>query len=398
MNLLYLAHRLPYPPNKGDKVRSFHLLTYLAARHRVFLGTFIDDPEDDVHVDAVRAICAGLPVARLNPLVAKLRSARSLLGREALTLRYYGDAGLSRWVDETIARHDIGTAVVFSSSMAQYVEHRPNLRMLVDFVDVDSAKWTQYAPARRWPMSWLYRREGACLLDHERSVAARAARSFFVTDHETALFRRLAPDSAGSVEAMGNGVDAQFFAPDANLPSPYEAGELPIVFTGAMDYWPNVDAVTWFAGEVMPALTAVWPRARLHIVGRHPTAAVRGLAGAAVAVAGGVPDVRPWLQHASVVVAPLRIARGVQNKILEAMAMGRPVVAARACTAALGIVADTELLGATTPADWLQSIGELLREPARAAAIGAAGRARVLESYDWTRRLSTIDAHLAAAP
>ena len=245
--LLYLVHRLPYPPNKGDKLRSFHLLKHLAARHRVHLGTFVDDPEDEAHVETVRALCASLHVARLRPCAARARSLRGFLGRQALTLDYYRDPELRRWVGETTARRRIDAAVVFSSSMAQYVDAQPALPLLVDFVDVDSAKWTQYGAARAWPLSWVYRREGRRLLAYERAVAHRAARSFFVTESESALFRRLAPESAASVEAMGNGVDADFFEPDAARPSPFAPGTLPIVFTGAMDYWPNVDAVTWFA-------------------------------------------------------------------------------------------------------------------------------------------------------
>jgi sugar transferase (PEP-CTERM/EpsH1 system associated) len=396
MDLLYLAHRLPYPPNKGDKVRSFHLLAHLAARHRVYLGTFVDDPEDEVHVDAVRSMCAGVHAVRLNPLVARLRSTRGLLGRQALTLRYYDDASLRRWVDDTVAGHDIRTAVVFSSSMAQYVHRRPGLRVLVDFVDVDSAKWTQYAPAHRWPMSWVYRREGRRLLDHERCVAAGATRSFFVTDQETALFQRLAPGSAASVEAMGNGVDAAYFAPAGDRPSPYPDAGTPIVFTGAMDYWPNVDAVTWFATHVLPKLRAARPHVRFYIVGRHPTPAVRALAGDGVVITGGVPDVRPWLQHAAVAVAPLRLARGIQNKILEAMAMGTPVIAATPCAEAIDAVPGAELLAAQSEDDWLDAVDALLDDPAAAAAMGRAGRARVLRSYGWSTRLSAIDEHLDA--
>ena len=152
-NLLYLVHRLPYPPNKGDKVRSYHVLKHLVARHRVFLGTFVDDPEDEPHVDTVRALCAGLHAARLHPMRARVASLGGLLGGQALTLRYYRDAGLRQWVQETLSREKIDAAIVFSSSMAQYAELRPGLPTLVDFVDVDSAKWAEYAPRHRWPLS-----------------------------------------------------------------------------------------------------------------------------------------------------------------------------------------------------------------------------------------------------
>jgi sugar transferase (PEP-CTERM/EpsH1 system associated) len=395
--LLYLVHRLPYPPNKGDKVRSYHLLKHLVARHEVHLGTFVDDPDDEAHVETVRGLVAGLHASRLHPTRARLASLAGLLGGEALTLRYYRDAGLRRWLAEAVQREQFDAVIVFSSSMAQYAEGL-GLPVLVDFVDVDSAKWTQYAGNHRWPMSWLYRREGEQLLAYERALASRALRSFFVTEKETELFRRLAPECAGAVEALSNGVDATYFAPEAARASPYAAGELPVVFTGAMDYWPNVDAVTWFAQDMLPRLRERWPGLRFHIVGRSPTEAVRALAGDAVAVSGTVPDVRPYLQHAAVVVAPLRLARGLQNKILEAMAMGRPVVAAQECSEALTAEPGSELISAADAESFVQAVDGLLRDPQRAAAVGSAGRQHVLRHYSWDAHLASFDRHLAAAP
>ncbi|HRF72246.1 MAG TPA: TIGR03087 family PEP-CTERM/XrtA system glycosyltransferase [Accumulibacter sp.] len=394
-NLLYLVHRLPYPPNKGDKVRSYHLLKHLAARHRVFLGTFIDDPQDEVHVDTVSRYCADLHIARLSPRIARLLSLRGLLGREALTLPYYRNAGLQAWVERTLNEQPIDAAVIFSSVMASYVRGRPDLRKLVDFVDVDSAKWTQYAANHRWPMSWLYRREGERLLAFERAVAMEAERSFFVTDNETDLFRRLAPECDGRLEAMCNGVDADYFSPAHALPSPYGENELPLVFTGAMDYWPNIDAVSWFAAEMLPQLLLNWPRLRFYIVGRSPTPAVQALASAQIVVTGTVPDVRPYLQHAAVVVAPLRLARGIQNKVLEAMAMGLPVVASQECAAAVDAVAGRDFLTAGSVPEYVSQVEALLRAPERAAAMGIAARQQVVARYGWDAHLSSIDRHLA---
>jgi sugar transferase (PEP-CTERM/EpsH1 system associated) len=394
-NLLYLVHRLPYPPNKGDKVRSYHLLKHLAARHRVFLGTFIDDPEDEVHLDTVRALCADLHVARLDPRWAKVRSINGLLGEDPMTLRYYRDAGLQEWVDRTYREQGIDAAVVFSSSMAQYVDQIPRLLMLVDFVDVDSAKWAEYARKHRWPLSWIYGREGRTLLNYERQVAQRAARSFFVTDSEVDLFRRLAPECAVRVETMNNGVDADYFAPAADLQNPYPADGRAVVFTGAMDYWPNVDAVTWFAQEILPLLRQKDPQVHFWIVGRSPTAAVLALAGTHVTVTGTVVDVRPYLQHAAVVVAPLRLARGIQNKILEAMAMGRPVVASSTCAGPIDAEQGSDLLAADSAADHADAVAALLADPVRAERVGLAGRRRVLARYSWEAHLSGIDRYLA---
>lgn len=393
-NILYLVHRLPYPPNKGDKVRSYNLLKHLIKRHRVFLGTFIDDPEDEAHIATLQGLCADFHVARLNPRRAKIRSLNGLLAGDPLTLRYYRDAGLQQWVDSTCRHQKIDAAVIFSSAMAQYVQGKQRMPLLIDFVDVDSAKWTQYAPQHRWPMSWLYRREGKFLLAYERKMAAQASRSFFVTDAEMALFAQLAPECSIRVEAMCNGVDADFFSPDPERVSPYAVDEVPVVFTGAMDYWPNVDAVTWFVSEVLPGLLQRQPQLRFYIVGRSPTPEVLALAGEHVAVTGTVPDVRPYLQHAGVVVAPLRIARGIQNKILEAMAMERPVIATADCAAPVDADKETELLTATTPDEFIVAIERQLANPATAAAIGRAARARVIARYSWEAHMSGIDRYL----
>jgi len=395
VNLLYLVHRLPYPPNKGDKVRSFHLMKHLARTHRLYLGAFIDDPDDARWLDTVRGYCAGMFVARLHPRWAKLRSLSALGRSEALSLLYYRDAGLQNWVKQTLTTEAIDAAVVFSSVMAQYVPDPERLPTLVDFVDMDSAKWRQYATTHRWPLSWLYQREGERLFAFERDVAQRARHGFFVTRAECDLFLTAAPECAGKIDAMGNGVDADYFSPEADFPSPYRAEEIPLVFTGAMDYWPNIDAASWFANEILPLVRQKHPTARFYIVGRNPDATLQALAGDAVVVTGTVADVRPYLAHAGVVVAPLRIARGIQNKVLEAMAMAKPVVASLACARPIEAHFGDELLVAETAADFATSIDTLLSDAVYADNIGAAARRRVLASYSWDAHLTQIDHHLA---
>jgi polysaccharide biosynthesis protein PslH len=396
-NLLFLTHRLPYPPNKGDKVRSFHLLKHLAARHKVYLGTFIDDPDDVQHLPAVRALCADVHAPLLRPLPSRVASLTGLLRQQPLTLAYYKDASLARWVSGLQEQGQVKSALVFSSSMAQYANGFDG-SLLVDFVDVDSVKWRDYAPAHRWPMSWLYRREGRLLLDYERAVAQRAVHSFFATTKEAALFRSLAPESGARVSELGNGVDADYFSPQPDLASPFDADETALVFTGAMDYWPNIDAVCWFVSDMLPALRSRWPGLRFHIVGRSPSAAVRALAGPAVNVTGTVPDVRPYLQHAAVVVAPLRLARGIQNKVLEAMAMGRAVVAAAECVEAINAQPGQHLFAAVDAADFVRIVAELISAPAKAAAVGHAARQQTISAYGWPACLAELDHHLARDP
>lgn len=403
-NLLFLVHRLPYPPNKGDKVRSFNVLKHLTRHHRVFLGTFLDDPADEIHIEAVRKICPDTFVARLNPLVGKLKSLAGFLTNEALGLRFYRDSALQTWVDEVRANHAIDATVIFSSVMAQYVSNADRAAgpVLLDFVDVDSAKWRQYASKHAWPLSWIYRREADRLLTFERAAALRATCSFFVTDMEKALFLRLAPECTGVVETLCNGVDAEYYAPDDRRQSSFSSvgttgASTPVVFTGAMDYWPNIDAVTWFVQEILPALRQARPQIVFFIVGRNPAPAVNALAGKDVVVTGTVEDVRPYLQHAAVVVAPLRVARGIQNKVLEAMAMARPVVASTSCAEAVDARVGQELLAAETAQDFVREIDSLLADADKAARIGQSGRQRVVNHYSWSAHLVVLDRYLPAA-
>ena len=282
-----------------------------------------------------------------------------------------------------------------STRPSEFADATPELPLLLDLIDLDSAKWSGYAQAHRWPLSWLYRREGRTLLAYERAAVARARHSYLVTDNEVRLFCQVAPEVAGRVESMGNGVDAEYFNPAAGRLSPFRPDERALVFTGAMDYWPNVDAVDWFTRDVLPALRERYPGLRLHVVGRNPTAAVRALACDAVVVTGAVPDVRPYLQHAAVAVAPLRLARGLQNKVLEAMAMTCAVVASKPCVEALDAVEGCDLYAASTAPEYVEAIAQLLDDPAQAAECGRAARQCVLSHYSWRARLELLDRHVA---
>jgi sugar transferase (PEP-CTERM/EpsH1 system associated) len=389
--ILFLVHRIPFPPNKGDKIRSFHLLRHLAERYRVHLGTFVDMPEDQAHVPELDRLCASHRVELLDQRTARLRSMSGFLTGEALTLPYYRNAALQAWVRETVVRHGIRNAVVFSAAMAQYVRDIPDLRVVLDMVDVDSAKWTQYAERHGWPSSVVYRREGRKLLSFERGAALQSTACVFVTPGEADLFRRSAPDCGSKVHVIQNGVRTDHFCPDPSLPSPYAADEVPVVFTGAMDYWPNIDAVSWFAREVLPTVRATCPQARFTIVGMNPTSTVCELAALpGVVVTGRVDDVRPFLQHARVVVAPLRVARGIQNKVLEAMSMGRPVVASAAAASGVSAKVGAELASAAEPQEFAQKVLTLF-EPGAAERMGLAARARVLTDYSWSSNLSGFD-------
>lgn len=392
--LLMLAHRMPYPPDKGEKLRAYHFLRHLAQHHRVFLASFIDAPEDAPHIPALAALCSGLFLVRKNRLLSKLASSVALLTGESLTERYFQSRALDRWVGETIAREKIERAFVFCSAMAPYLMRRPRVRAWVDFVDLDSLKWAQYAERAALPLAWLYRREARRYAQLEIAAANAAQAAFFVTDAERGLFVERAPPLARRIHTLGNGVDTAHFSPSREFVSPFRADEQPIVFTGVMDYPPNEDAAVWFAREVLPRVVREAPRARFYVVGMRPTRLVRALAGEAVVVTGRVEDVRPYLAHAALAVAPLRIARGIQNKVLEAMAMARAVVVRPECAAP--IKADGTLAVAGSAAEFGEAVVGLLASPARAAQIGRTSRAAVERHYGWAASAARLDAFLEA--
>ena len=325
-DLLFLAHRIPYPPNKGDKIRSYHLLKYLASSYNIHLGTFIDDPDDWKHTDKLDAICAETCYLGLNPLQAKIKSLQGLLTGEALSLPFYKNQAMQNWVNKTINANSIKKVLIFSSVMAQFINKTHDVEMIVDFVDVDSDKWRQYADSKKGLVAWIYKRESHCLFTYEKKIAEQAKASFFVSEQEAALFKKMAPEISEKVTNINNGVDTDYFSPELTFATPYPANEDVIVFTGAMDYWANVDAVKWFAEDVFSHITKNYPAVKFYIVGSKPTKEVEALANNAILVTGAVDDVRPYLAHAKWVVAPLRIARGIQNKVLEAMAMGKYVM------------------------------------------------------------------------
>jgi sugar transferase (PEP-CTERM/EpsH1 system associated) len=326
--LLLLCHRIPYPPDKGDKIRSYRWWTALCERYRVHLGAFVDDPDDWVHAERLERACESLLLLPLPRRAATLRSLWGLASGEPLTLPYYRDRRMAAWVDERLDSGRVALALVYCSAMAQYVTGRSGLgvRRAIDFVDLDSDKWRQYAERKPWPIRWVYRREARRLGAYERAVARELDASLFVSPEEAAPLRAQVPEVAGRVGAIRNGVDTDYFDPAPPRPNPFPPGREAVVFTGAMDYWANVDAVVWLVREVWPRVRAERPQALLAIVGARPSPQVQALAGADCLVTGRVEDVRPYLAQAQVVVAPLRIARGIQNKVLEGMAMARPVV------------------------------------------------------------------------
>lgn len=390
MHVLFLAHRVPYPPDRGDKIRSFHLLKRLARHARVHLVTFADDPRDLAQAAALAEWTASCTI--IHRRKRRARAAIEALARGVpVSLAAFADRGFSDACKNILAKYSIDTVFCFSGQMAQYLPVG-GPRVVMDFVDVDSAKFAGYAKDTGFPASSMMRREARLLGAFERAIAARADASLFVSEAEATLFR--AAPSEGRVIAVENGIDTARFDSDAA----FDAVDAPhplIVFTGQMDYRPNVEAVQWFVDAILPRIRRSH-RATFAIVGRNPDPSVTALGRLpGVLVTGEVEDVRGWLAAASVVVAPLKLARGVQNKVLEAMAMARPVVASAA--AAEGIDHAGTIRVAADAQGIADAVAALLADPAGAAALGKAARARTIERYDWEARLAPLDALMGFA-
>jgi sugar transferase (PEP-CTERM/EpsH1 system associated) len=392
--LLYLVHRLPFPPNKGDKISSNNMLNYFSGRWRVHLGTFVDDPDDWQYVNLVREKCEDSCIVNLPRLKRITGSLVGLMSGQALSLSYYDNAQLQAWVRDSIARECPDAVLVFSGVMGRFVKgllptHVP---VVFDAEDVDSEKWRSYAQAKHWPVSWLYNREAKKLLAYERAMAAATHVSIFVSQEEAALFKQLAPESAHKAHYRTQGVDSAYFDPTLSYDNPYQPGQKVLVFTGAMDYWPNVEAVKWFCQHVLQAVIAREPDFLFCIVGMKPTDDVKQLGKLpGVRVTGGVPDVRPYLHYAVAACLPLQLARGIQNKALEAMSMTLPVLAT--ADALVGIVDYPGVL-ATVANDANAMIAAALVLLAQQRQTNAAGRACVLEHYNWDTNLRRMERFL----
>lgn len=397
--LLFLSHRIPYPPNKGDKLRSFNLLKQLSRNYRVHVAAFVDDDDDWRYVDSLKELVGECYFARLSSWRARLRSLPAIWGNTPLSLPYYRDAALQAWINRLLSERPVKQVIIFSGAMAQYLENPAylHLRRIIDFVDVDSDKWEQYAKSKSWPMSWIYHREARTLLAYERKIAAVMDACVFVSSSEAALFKRLAPEVAYRVWDIHNGVDVDYFDPDKDYPVPYDGAQQPIVFTGAMDYWANVDAVTWFVRDIFPNVRMHVPTAHFYIVGARPSSAVQQLAKTAgITVTGSVKDIRPYIAHARVVVAPLRIARGVQNKVLEAMAMAKPVVVTPQALDGIRCHEEKEVIIAGDASNFADRVCSALQN--NIVNRLEAARQRVVSDYSWEDNLQRFETLLQGLP
>ncbi|WP_037517555.1 TIGR03087 family PEP-CTERM/XrtA system glycosyltransferase [Sphingopyxis sp. LC81] len=390
--ILFLVHRAPWPPDRGDRIRSWNMFEALAKLAPVHVAALADNAEDAETARAKMApLCKSLTI-EVRKASRPVALAQAVLLGEPVSNHLFRSAALSRQVDNLVGRGGITHIVVFSGQMAQYLPARFDGPVLMDFVDVDSAKFATYAEQdKRQPLNWVHAREARILGAYESEVARRVDTSLFVSEAEAALFRKHSELGDGKVRAVENGIDTDRFDPAIELDA-VGAGDGPLaVFTGQMDYRPNIDAVRWFAADILPLIRGRHPQARFAIVGRAPTDEVHSLEKLpGVTVTGEVPDVRPWLAAADTVVAPLLLARGVQNKLLEAMAMARPVVASAAAATGIDATPGEHLLVADDAAAMADAVCSLFDDRSGATKMGQAARARMIARYGWDARLAPL--------
>jgi sugar transferase (PEP-CTERM/EpsH1 system associated) len=392
MDVVYLCHRVPYPPDKGDKIRAYHQIRSLARRHRVHLLTLADGPVPDL--TPLHNLCQRVEVFPVHRTSAHLRAALGVFASRPLTLSFFHSAALYERVRELARTERFDAVVAYSSSMAPYAEAFAGVPSLLDLVDVDSAKWEQYSHCARLPLRPVYALEARRLRAYETELAGRFNRVVLATGNEMRLLKSFAPKARAV--AIPNGVDLDFFQP-LDLP---KAKSPTLVFTGQMDYFANVDGVVAFAREIFPRLRRRIPNLELLVVGRSPAPAVRALGEIpGVQVTGAVGDVRPFLARAWAFVAPLRIAQGVQNKVLEAMAMNLPVVCSERVLAGLaegGFRHGRDLLAADDPAALESCIADLLADPAARERLADCARQRLGAAYRWGANLERFEEELTA--
>jgi sugar transferase (PEP-CTERM/EpsH1 system associated) len=385
-DILFLAHRVPYPPDKGDRIRTYNILRFLSRRASVHLLCLADEPVSEDVSRHLAGLCRRCLILPLGSRLRLLRGLASFVRGRTITQGAFYSSPFLRALQEWTRETRFHAAMASASSMIPYlrIKELQAIPAIVDLMDVDSQKWYDYAGMRSWPLSWLYRTEGRRLRHIEQDLPGWARAATLVSQAEADLFQSFCPWD--QIHSVANGVDLDYFSPLENRPSSEDC-----VFVGALDYYPNIDAAEWFCREVWPSISQRRPQAKFILVGRRPAAAVQRLADLpGVHLVGQVADVRPFLAKASVVVVPLRIARGLQNKVLEALAMGKAVVASPPALAALQIRPGVHLLAASSAVEWVNGIQTLLENEHYRGELGAAGRKFVEEHHDWDHCLEPL--------
>ena len=386
MRILFLCHRLPFPPKRGGKIRPFNMIRHLARRHEVTVATLARSAEEMAEGRGLREHCHQLHVEPISPVAAWGRFAVRGLSAQPATFGYFRSPALRRTIDGLLAQRGFDAILVHCSSMGAYVAQHRGARKVMDFGDADSEKWLEYGRRAPFPLSLGFRLEGGKVSRAERWLGEHFDVCSVISPRERDV---LARHVTKPIHVIPNGVDLEYFRPRR---SPGIEGGRRLIFTGNMSYRPNVDAVCHLVREILPRVRQEVPDVELYVVGMDPSPAVRRLAEPPrVVVTGRVDDVRPYFEEAAVAVAPLRVARGLQNKVLEAMAMSVPVVASPAAAAGIDAVAGRDLLVAEDPADFARAVLGLLRDSDARRRHAAAGRASVEDNHDWGRVLMRLE-------
>jgi len=399
--LVFLCQRLPYPPTTGEKITSFNFLRHLTTKYRVFLGTFIDNESDREHLPALRAMLTDMHVSEIRkPQIFAKAFPRWLLG-DPISFAIFRDRKLSQWLDEVETREKPVAIFTHSSNISGYaVDHfqrnegNEPIRVL-HFADVDSEKFSAYATQSKGLKKLIFSIESARVRRQEQRLTDRADHVAVISDDEANVLRDTLTRHQDRVVTLPNGVDTELFDRSKYPIAPFEANGKGIVFTGAMDYPPNIEAVTWFTEHVFPSLRERIPDVRFLIVGTRPSAEVKKLGElAGVIVTGRVDSTAAYMAHADVAVAPIRIARGVQNKVLEAMAMSLPVVVSPEALVGIAATPDKHLVLADSADAWIEACTQLLANKTRAAELGVASRELVCNLYNWSAQFARLDSYL----
>ncbi len=371
-------------------------------RHEVHLGFFVDDKNDLKHVDFLRANCASLEYSYASPLRQKISSLRGLLTGTSLTENAYPYGSMRKFTTQLVQDQRIDVVFLYSAATHTFLpKNMCSIPVVTDFVDVDSAKWEAYAESNNWPLSAIYRREAAKLASFEGFVADRSAASILVSSDEAALMRkrlvaqldasvRLTGQTAEPIQPVGitNGVDSGVFSPSKYSAAPKNRR---LIFTGAMDYAPNIEAVVWFVDQVFPRLKQDYPDMEFIIAGRPVAPAVQKLdLCAGIKVIGAVDDMAETIAGAAMVVAPMLTARGIQNKVLEGMAMAKPVIATSAANEGIN-APDRDALWIADSADAFVDAVKALMDPSTAAKMGQSARLFVINNFNWENSCEALE-------
>ena len=385
MRVLFLTHRLPYAPNRGDRVRAYHLVRTLALQTSLEVVSLAHDEREAAETGAIEALGASVTAVRTSPFVGYLKGAALLTTQRPLTHSLLDAPRLRAVLAEISRTRPPDVVLAYCSGMARFALEPPlaHIPSVIDFVDIDSEKWNAMAGTSSWPRRWVYAREALTLGRFESQAAERAVHSLVVTDRERRALERIAPRA--NIHVVFNGVSSEHLRPH-NAPTQHPV----VVFCGVMNYGPNVDGVLWFASDVWPLVRARVPHAKFVIVGANPTDAIRRLqqTGPGITVTGTVTDVREYLWNAAVSVAPLLTARGLQNKVLEALAAGLPAVVTPQVMEGLPASVHAGCSSAATADEFATATATLLESSPvdrRARAARAA-----LESLSWDQQLAPV--------